>query len=429
MDLRGSKPRAYPSVQISVRRNFKLFALWSGSKLPRAHGALMEMNTLDPLFHFTFGASLFLVLYTYLLYPGIMYLLASLKIRRPGIPKDLPDFPFVSIIIAAYNEEQVIREKIENCFSLDYPADRFEVLIGSDGSTDRTAEIVRAYASTRAVRLFTYLRRGKVHTVNDLVQESRGEILVFTDANSIFEISALKELVRHLHFPQTGCVSGLLRLRPHGADLGSRGESFYWRYETFKKKMENAFSAVAGANGAIYALKRNLFIPLSPKTINDDFTISMKVYLQGHRIILAENANAYEYTAPDIAGEFHRHVRDATGHFRALGELSSLLNPALGMPFFCYVSHRVIRWLVPFFLFAAYVSSFLLSRSPFFMIAFILQTTIYLVSALLFPYVLRGGNLGFLFAPYYFLIVNFAIVLGFVKFCFGNQTSLWNPRR
>ena len=373
-----------------------------------------------------FWASVSLIAYTYLVYPLLMWVAARFApSRRPVTPAE--SYPAVSMIIAAYNEEEVIEEKIRNCLALRYPAEKLEVLIGSDGSSDRTVELASRFSENRRVVVHAYSRRGKVWVVNDLVQVARGDVLVFSDANTIYAPEALERLVDRLRETSVGCVTGLLCLRKKGDHVGASGESFYWKYETFKKRQEQAFLAVAGANGAIYALRRELFEPLSGKTINDDFTISMRVYLKGYRIALAEDARAYEYTASDFRGEFNRHVRDSAGHYRAMLELAGMLNPLLGMPSFCYLSHRVVRWITPFLMIAALAASGLLASDAVYSWLFALQVTAYVCVAAVSPHVMRGGKIGVLFVPYYFVTINAAILIGFVKFCMGTQTSLWRP--
>jgi biofilm PGA synthesis N-glycosyltransferase PgaC len=379
------------------------------------------------LLELVFWGSVGLVAYTYVGYPALMWVLTRFKRPLPSPPSP-PVWPSVTMIVAAYNEDGVIAEKIENCLALDYPKDRFTLLVGSDGSSDRTVAVASAFQADARVKVHALPRRGKVFVINDLVREADGEILLFSDANTLYDAGAVKILAAHFGDAAVGCASGLLRLRKRGEHVGASGESFYWKYETLKKRQENRFRAVAGANGAIYAIRRELFRPLSPRTINDDFTTSMGVYLQGRRIVLAEDARAYEDTASDFLGEFHRHVRDSAGHFRAMIELRGLLNPFLGMPSFCYISHRVIRWTTPFFmLFALSSSAWLARESGVYLALFLLQAAGYAGAAIASPHVFRGGRLGPLFVPYYFIMVNLSILVGFAKFCAGTQTSLWQP--
>jgi poly-beta-1,6-N-acetyl-D-glucosamine synthase len=375
-----------------------------------------------------FAACVGLVFYTYVGYPILMWVLASRNGADLGTLRGpLGALPRVSLLVAAYNERAVIRQKIENALSLEYPTDRLEILIGSDGSDDGTVEAAESCLPAARGRIIPMARRGKSWVINDLVATATGEILVFTDANTMFEQDALVELVRPFADPEIGCVSGLLRLTPAGDHVGAVGEGFYWRYETFKKTQESVFRAVAGANGAIYAVRKNLFVPLSSRTINDDLTTSMRVYLQGKRIVLADRARGHEMTAPELSGEFRRHVRDSAGHFRALIELAGMLNPRLGMPAFCYVSHRVIRWLVPLFMIGALTSSALLLGSPLYRALFFIQAVAYAACLAATPWALRGGSLGPFRVPFYFVSVNVAIVFGFFRFLSGTQTSKWEP--
>lgn len=382
-------------------------------------------------FRTVFWVSVGAVCYTYLAYPALMWALARAKALFAGAaPEPSPRVAFeprVSVLVAAYNEEAVIARKVENFLALDYPPQKLELLIGSDGSNDATVALARGALPPGRGRVCDYARRGKVWVLNDLAREAAGEVVVFTDANTYFDRDALRKLVVPLADPAVGCASGLLRLKPTGTHAGAGGEGFYWRYETFKKLQENAFRAVAGANGAIFAIRKDLFVPLSPLTINDDLTTSMRVYLQGRRLVLVPDANAHEETAPTLGGEFQRHVRDSAGHFRAMIELRGLFNPFLGMPSFCFVSHRIVRWLVPFFMLAALASAGLLFRSPVYRALFFLQAGVYAACLGITPYALGGGRLGVLRVPYYFVFVNVAILCGFQRFLRGSQRSAWVP--
>lgn len=375
-----------------------------------------------------FIASVGLVFYTYVGYPILMWTLARLRGALFNAREEPPySAPHVSLLVAAYNEGGIIAQKVENALSLDFEADKLEILIGSDGSTDDTVEAVMSCLPTSRGRVIPMARRGKSWVINDLAAAATGEILVFTDANTMFERDALRELVRPFADPEIGCVSGLLHLAPINDHVGAKGESFYWRYETFKKTQENVFRAVAGANGAIFAVRKALYVPLSSKTINDDFTTSMRVYLQGKRMVLVTQSRGHESTAPDLSGEFQRHVRDAAGHFRALVELAGMLDPRLGMPAFCYVSHRIIRWLVPLFMITAFVSSAMLFDHSFYRAMFVLQAFVYTACLVATPWAFRGGRLGPFRIPFYFVLINVAIILGFRRFLAGTQMSKWEP--
>jgi len=369
-----------------------------------------------------------LVLYTYVGYPILMWVLASLRRALFGVRQELGSaLPRISLLVAAYNERTIIRKKIGNSLSLEYEGGQLEILIGSDGSNDGTVEIAQSYLPAARGRVLPMARRGKSWVINDLVAAATGDILVFTDANTMLEEDALLELVRPFAAPDIGCVSGLLHLMPAGQHVGAKGERSYWRYETFNKTQESEFRAVAGANGAVFALRKELFIPLSPRTINDDLTTSMRVYLQGKRMVLVPTARAHEATAPDMSGEFRRHVRDSAGHFRALIELAGMLDPRLGMPAFCYLSHRVIRWVVPLFMVGALLSSGILAGRPIYRELFLVQAMAYAACVAVTPRALKGGDLGPFRVPFYFVLVNVAIVFGFFRFLSGTQTAKWEP--
>jgi len=373
-----------------------------------------------------FWGGLGCLLYTYLGYPVALFLIARLSPVRPresflGTP------PRVTMVIAAYNEAKVIAGKIENCLGLDYPAEKLDFVVASDGSSDGTDEIVSAKAGESSrIRLLPLPRGGKASAINAAMKEATGEIIVFSDANTIYSHNAIEELVRHFSDSETGCVCGRLSYRNPGEVVSGKGESAYWRYETALKEMESRLGYVAGANGAIYAIRRDLFAPLPTETINDDFLISMRIVKSGKWCLYEKNAVAYEEVAPDTASEFRRHIRDGAGHYIAIRQLVGLLNPFLGMRSFVYWSHRILRWVAPFILVCVFVLNMLLAEKHPYSWFLAVQITFYLFALL--GYAVSGGKSKVpfvLYVPFYFSNLNLALFLGFLKTLTSRIKPAW----
>ncbi|MEN6566120.1 MAG: glycosyltransferase [Veillonellales bacterium] len=367
-----------------------------------------------------FYGAILLIVYTYIVFPILLYLLTKIKkdMRCEESNFDTTNSPSVAIICAMYNEEKVVYDKIQNFLELTY--DNAILYIGSDGSSDRTNIILREYAYEKKIHIYEFSRRGKVYVINDLLNHVREDIIVFTDANSIFEKKAIINLVKYFNNPKVGAVCGRLNLLKNGQHSG---EGFYWRYETFIKTMENRINCVMGANGAIYAIRRELAGPLPSNTINDDFTMSMRVIEKGYDIKYAKNAVANEEINHDDTVEFKRHIRDGAGHYRAVFYLIGLFNPFHPKAFFLYLSHRIIRWLVPFLLIALLILPWLMTMSVLSAIINVFQALFYIFASI--GWITRTQN-KFFYIPFYFLYINIALMLGFIRNLLGKQKVTWN---
>ncbi len=376
----------------------------SVDKEPRLVSAWIVLSCLALTFHAYFG------------YPIVLWLLTFRRKTVTAAARDSDPLPSVTMIIPAFNEASVIRQKLENCAALDYPRDRIDVIVGSDGSTDGTNELVEGFTGAR-VRLYVVSgHRGKAAVLNECVPLATGEILVFSDANTMYHRDAVLRLARNFSDPAVGCVSGLLKLENRTGDVGGRGEGAYWRFESWIKRMESRAGFLIGANGAIYAIRRTLFTPLPKALINDDFFISMKVLEQGWRVQLEPDAVGVEDTAPSLEGEFARHVRDATGHFQVLPYLWRVLSPRRGLVAFGFASHRLARWAVPFVLPLCLVFAVLAIRQqPYGLVVFGFVVVFALAGI---GWLARrfGARIGILFVPLYFLTLNLAILAGFFRY-------------
>lgn len=366
-----------------------------------------------------------LLIYTYAAFPGLLWLLSLLPRRTQRERGDPAEWPDVSIVISAYNEETIIAERLRNLLELRYPRERLEILVGSDASEDRTCEIVRAW-EPHGIHLVAFRqRRGKAAVLNDLVPRARGELIVLTDANTFFHPEAVRELVRALRrYPSACAVVGRLDLRSSAATGNLDGA--YWRYETWIKMLESGFGCVLGANGAIYALRRERYQPLPPGTIGDDFLIPMLMRLRsGGQVFFVPTARAWEVSPERVRDEFRRHVRLGAADLQALIWTWPLLLPWRGMLAVTYFSHKVLRWLGPWFMLLGFGANLALLGSPVFRLLFAGQLLFYglgLGAALVHRVPILGLAAS---GVRYFLVLNAALLLGFARYALGVARPFW----
>ena len=329
------------------------------------------------LLEISFWLCMALVGYAYAGYPALIWVLSRLFGQVPLPPEIDEEFiPAASLVLAAFNEEEVIGERIRNALAMDYPHEKLELVIGSDGSTDGTADVVRSYAQP-GVRLLDFpSNRGKATVLNDAANDANGEILLMSDANTQVDPEAAANLVRWFADPKVGVVVGRLVLVD--SESGQNVDGVYWRYETFLKRQESSLGALLGANGAIYAMRKALFVPVPPDTIIDDFVIPLLAKLRtGCKIIYDCNAIAREESAPDIASEFRRRVRIGAGDYQSIKMLWRLLDPRMGWISLAFFSHKILRWLCPFFLIGMLLTCIPLSDHLFYRAALIVQVISY----------------------------------------------------
>ncbi len=354
-----------------------------------------------------------LFLYPLVIYPPLIWLLARL-FPEPVVKSAPKEWPFVSFIIPAYNEEAVIVEKIRNTLSLSYPADRIEILVASDGSDDRTISLARSFGEDR-VHLFDYPeRRGKLYALEDTVARASGEIIVFSDASAILAREALSQVIENFSDPTVGVVSGryLIEKESHGIQDGrSQGERGYFEFEVFQRKQESRFHSTLGAHGAFYALRRDLYPGLPQGVINDDFVLPMLILARGFRTVYEDQAVVFEVHKATVRGEFRRRVRISHGNFQQI----FLLLPLLGLrdlkATFVFLSHKVIRAFQPFTLLVILLAPLFL-KGAFFREFFAVQILFYATGA---GAALWGRPWKVLAIPFYFVLGNAAIVAGFYR--------------
>ncbi len=388
------------------------------------------MNSLS-LLELLFWTCISLVAFAYLVYPLLIWVVARV-FGRAAVPPHGADLPTVSVLIAAFNEELDIRARVENLLALDYPPDRLELVIASDGSTDRTNEIVRAFEG-RGVTLIAFPEnRGKAAVMNAVVPRLRGTVVVLSDANTHMAPDAVRHLAGWFADPSVGVVCGRLVLTD--AAGGRNADGVYWRYETFLKKCESRLGALLGSNGAIYAVRRANF-PLVPGgSLIDDFVIPLDAKRRsGCRIVYDARAVAEEETAPTVRAEFRRRVRIGAGGFQSIGMLWRLLSPANGWVAFTFLSHKVLRWACPFFMLGMLGSNALLLGAE---LASEQGAGLYagLMAAQVGFYLLAlAGNwlparprfLRVFRLPTMFVSMNAALFLGFFRWFSGRQGGTW----
>jgi cellulose synthase/poly-beta-1,6-N-acetylglucosamine synthase-like glycosyltransferase len=369
-----------------------------------------------------FWVSVLLILYGYLGYPLLIHVLSRVH-GRPNGQGDI--LPSVSLVVPAYNEAQVIKAKIENCLELDYPKDRLEVLVASDGSTDGTAEIIRDAARAGTIRAVTHSeRRGKAAVINDLVRLASGKVVVFSDASSMLERGSVRALVSNFADPRVGSVSGVYRVIRRGRDSEADQESIYWRYETFIRLSEARLGSMLGAHGSLYAIRRELFEALDTRVINDDFVIPMMIVVKGFRSIYDTRAVAWE-DADQMAG-FSRRIRIMTGNYQQMilffRKRLWFHRPRL---FLQLLSHKGLRIVTPGLLLTAYASSAWLLPHPEYSVAFAVQTLFF--AAALSGLSARARRLGtaLVAGPYYFCALNAAAVVGFYRIVCRKGRVAW----
>jgi cellulose synthase/poly-beta-1,6-N-acetylglucosamine synthase-like glycosyltransferase len=369
-----------------------------------------------------------LLAYVYIGYPVLVGILAKL-FPQPAMSLDQVELS-VSLIISAYNEAPVIAAKIENSLALAFPAERLEVIVVSDCSDDGTDEVVRGCAG-RGVRLIRQNQRlGKSAALNYAVPQAGGSILVFSDANAMYQPDAVRRLVRHFSNPKVGYVVGNARYYEKGTESSSaQSEGLYWKLETYLKRKESIFGSVVGGDGAIYAIRRELYSPLLPTDIND-FLNPLQIVTRGYTGVFEPAAVCYEEAAENFGQEYRRKVRIISRSLNALRRVPEALNPLLHTRhWFLLVSQKVLRWFAPFFMILCFAASLSLWRVPFYKIAFLLQAVFYALALVGWKW-RSGSKIGKLFSlAFYFCMVNLASLVGCVKCFRGNLSGKWAPPR
>lgn len=394
------------------------------------------MNALEIIF----WIALFVVFYTYIGYGILLYILVKLKEvfkKKSDIPCPADDnLPHVTLFITAYNEESVVDDKMRNSLALDYPAEKLHILWVTDGSNDRTNELLANWP--QATVKHHPERRGKTAAMNRGIQFVETPFVVFTDANTHLNKEALKEIVRLFQNPKVGCVAGEKRIAEKSKDnAASGGEGLYWKYESTLKSLDWRLYSAAGAAGELFAIRRCLFEEMETDTLLDDFILSMRIVMNGYRIAYCASAYAIEGGSADMIEEEKRKVRIAAGGLQSVWRLRALLNPLkYGIFSFQYTSHRVLRWTItPILLFALLPLNFIIlfttSNLALYALIWVLQCLFYLMGSLGYYYSRKRIKHKILFVPYYFLFMNINVIRGFnyLRKRKGNNSGAWEKSK
>ncbi|ULQ50687.1 glycosyltransferase family 2 protein [Flavihumibacter fluvii] len=376
-----------------------------------------------------YWTSLLVIFYTYFGYGVLMAIFAKWRPRKAILANDNDPLPEVTVLIPAFNEAQVLGAKIRNTLELNYPGDLFDVLVITDGSTDGSPDIVRAFPQVKLIH--ESRRMGKAAAINKAMESITSPIVVLTDANAFIHPDSLRLLVAHYTNERVGAVSGEKRVMVTGmSGAGEKGEGLYWKYESFLKNQDAQVGTLVGAAGELFSYRRRLFQPLEPDTILDDFVISLRICEKGYRVAYEPAAWAIERGSAGIREEQLRKVRIAAGGFQAMKRLRTLMNfkkhPLLT---FQYVSHRVLRWtLAPAgmpVLLATNLFLVVIEAHSWYKFTLLCQAIFY--SSACFGWLGARNNTKWplVYIPYYFVFMNWAVFLGWTRFIKGQQSGIW----
>ena len=385
-----------------------------------------------------FWATLLIVFYTYIGYGILLYIIIRLKRLlkgaplQPAMPAD-EDLPTMTLMICAYNEEDVVKEKMENTLALDYPKDKFRIMWVTDGSNDRTNELLKAYPEVDVV--FSPERRGKTAALKHGLRELKTRYVAFTDANTMINSGALREIARLFSDPTVGCVSGEKRVAARKAgEMAAEGEGLYWKYESTLKRWDSELYSAMGAAGELYAIDPKLCREVPDEALLDDFMLSMYVVQAGKRIAYTPDAFAREYGSANIYEESKRKRRIAAGGLQSIWWLRSMLNP-LPQPLvtFQYVSHRVLRWSITpiamVLLLLVNIALVVMGAETFYTVVLILQAIFYLMA--LSGWLLNrfGYKNKLLYTAYYFVFMNFNVFRGMSYLRTHGKSGAWEKAK
>lgn len=380
-----------------------------------------------------FWLSLIIIIYTFLGYGFLLYILVLFKrifkkkIKLTQINHE--EIPSCTLIIAAYNEESFIEQKISNTLSLSYPEGKLRIIFITDGSTDSTPDIIKKSNSVDLMHLPE--RRGKVAAIHRAVSVVDSEILIFTDANTLLNQNALILIAAHYQNPKTGAVAGEKRVSFESkADAGSAGEGFYWKYESRLKQWDSELYSVVGAAGELFSIRRELYEPVENDTILDDFMISMKIAAKRYRIAYEPQAYAVENASASIKEELKRKIRIAAGGIQSIIRLNKLMNIfKYGLLSFQFISHRVLRWTItPFLLLLTLILNIVIciqGGGIAYIILLCGQVSFYFMSILGMIFENKEVRIKIFFIPYYFCIMNYAVIAGIKRYISKEQSAVW----
>jgi len=383
----------------------------------------------------TFWISLFIVFYAFIGYGLLLFILVKIKRFISGKPVLPPavNLPGCTLIVAAYNEEAFIEQKIQNTLGLIYPDDKLKFIFVTDGSTDDTAAIVSKYP--QIVHLHNDARMGKMAAVHRARAIVDTDVIVFTDANTFLNAGAMVNICRHYADPKVGAVAGEKRVASTEAADATAGEGFYWKYESKLKAWDSELYSVVGAAGELFSVRTELYQPVPSNAIIDDFMISMLIAKRGYKIVYEPEAYASETASEDVKEELKRKIRIAAGGLQSIIWLKSLLLPfKLPLLSFQYISHRVLRWtVVPFLMILVLILNILIvcrgDAGFIYRLILLGQIAFYGTSVLGWILMAQQIKIKIFFIPYYFSMMNYAVIRGIFRYLTGNQSAVWEKAK
>lgn len=379
-----------------------------------------------------------IIFYTFIGYGILLYFLIVIKRlmvgRREQSYLSNDNWPTVSFVVAAYNEEYILDEKIVNSLGLDYPPHLIQYIFVTDGSSDSSPEIVKKYP--QITLLHQPQRNGKLVAMERAIKHTTGEILIFSDANTILNNVSIKEICKHYQQNKVGAVAGEKKVISNKLDDAAGSESMYWKYESKLKKWDSELCTVVGAAGELFSVRKSLYVPVPKNSIIDDFMISMRIVEKGYKIVYEPKAYAMEYSSESVKEEYKRKVRIAAGGIQSIIWLRKMLLPFPQIiVWFQYISHRVLRWTItPFFMIALLlVNTFIVwkfgAQLPLYQFIWVMQLLFYCLALLGWYLEHQSIKIKALFIPYYFCMMNTAVIMGIFRYFSGKQSVKWDKAK
>lgn len=383
----------------------------------------------------TFWIGLFVIFYAFIGYGLLLFLLIKIKRTVAGKPvlPQADNLPSCTLIVAAYNEELFIEQKIQNTLELIYPDNKLQFIFVTDGSTDATASIVSKYPQIK--HLHSDARMGKMAAVHRAKDAVETDIIVFTDANTFLNAEAMVNICRHYANPKVGAVAGEKRVASTEKADATAGEGFYWKYESKLKAWDSELYSVVGAAGELFSVRTELYEPVPSNAIIDDFMISMLIAQKGYKIVYEPEAYASETASEDVGEELKRKIRIAAGGLQSIIWLKNLLLPfRLPLLSFQYISHRVLRWtVVPFLMILVLLLNIWIVADGrgglLYELILLAQIAFYGMSILGWIMMARQIKVKIFFIPYYFTMMNYAVIRGIFRYLSGNQSAIWEKAK
>lgn len=367
-----------------------------------------------------FWFNLSLIFFIYFAFPIILFIIAKLKGRQVDKEETVP---LVSLIIPMHNEEKTVKEKVDNVLTLDYPDDKLEIIFALDGCTDRTKEILLEYDYRRINIVEILERSGKVAAMNKAVLQAKGEIVVFSDTNSMHNKDTLRKLLRSFTDKDVGCACGRLSYTYADSTSVGRGENLYWKYETFIKKQESRLGKLLITNGSIQAVRREIY-PFPDPEIADDFSIPILIQAKGYKVIYEPAAVVYEIATQSLKEEFNQKIRIISQGFKGTIKLWKDLLELKFLGMFEFIFHKLLRWFIFVFLMVIFLSNLMLIDNNLYLNLFIVQIAFY--SFAFIGFLLRHNiRIKIFYIPFYFCLVNSASLVALFRFLKGEQTRIW----